>query len=180
MKRAGLFLWLAFLAIIVQAQNITGQIFDSQTGDSIPFAALRYRGHKISMVSNYAGRFSIERHVGWKLTFSSVGYKSESVEITENTPSHLTIRLRPDAHELNEVTVKGKRHRYRRKDNPAVELMRRVIAAKKRTDLGNHPYYEYYNYQKLRYLRNSHSKEPLKTGILILGFSPMASKHSSR
>ena len=149
MKRAGLFLWLAFLAIIVQAQNITGQIFDSQTGDSIPFAALRYRGHKISMASNYAGRFSIERHVGWKLTFSSVGYKSESVEITENTPSHLTIRLRPDAHELNEVTVKSKRHRYRRKDNPAVELMRRVIAAKKRTDLGNHPYYEYYNYQKL-------------------------------
>ena len=55
MKRAGLFLWLAFLAIIVQAQNITGQIFDSQTGDSIPFAALRYRGHKISMASNYAG-----------------------------------------------------------------------------------------------------------------------------
>ena len=59
------------LAPTASAQTITGQIFDAITGDSIPFAALRYRGHKISMASNYAGKYSIERHNGWKLTFSA-------------------------------------------------------------------------------------------------------------
>ena len=33
-------------------------------------------------------------------------------------------------HAIREVTVKKKRQRYQRKNNPAVELMRRVIAAK--------------------------------------------------
>lgn len=140
---------MALLAVCVQAQNITGQIIDDLTGDSIPFAALRYRGHKISMASNHAGRFTIERHEGWRITFSAVGYKNRTIEVNGNFPSNVVIRLKPDAHELEGVTVKSKRHRYRRKDNPAVELMRRVIAAKKRTDLGNHPYYEYHNYQKI-------------------------------
>ena len=145
-----LFLLLALLATVsVCAQNITGQIIDDETGDSIPFAALRYRGHKISMASNYAGRFSIERHDGWKITCSAVGYKNFTVEVNASTPQHLVIRMRPDAQQLSEVTVKSKRRRYKRRDNPAVELMRRVIAAKKRTDIANHPYYEYYNYQKL-------------------------------
>lgn len=44
---------------------------------------------------------------------------------------------------LGNVTVKAKRRRYSRKDNPAVELMRRVIAAKRLTDLSRHDYYQY-------------------------------------
>ena len=50
---------------------------------------------------------------------------------------------------LKEVTVKSKRERYSRKNNPAVEMMRKVIAAKKRTDLDNHDYYQFNKYQKL-------------------------------
>ena len=121
------------LAPTASAQTITGQIFDAITGDSIPFAALRYRGHKISMASNYAGKYSIERHNGWKLTFSAIGYENESIDIDEDTPAYINISLMPKSNLLTEVTVKGKRHRYRRKENPAVELMRRVISAKKRT-----------------------------------------------
>ena len=137
------------LAPTASAQTITGQIFDAITGDSIPFAALRYRGHKISMASNYAGKYSIERHNGWKLTFSAIGYENESIDIDEDTPAYINISLMPKSNLLTEVTVKGKRHRYRRKENPAVELMRRVISAKKRTNLDNNPYYEYLNYQKI-------------------------------
>lgn len=75
---------MALLAVCVQAQNITGQIIDDLTGDSIPFAALRYRGHKISMASNHAGRFTIERHEGWRITFSAVGYKNRTIEVNGN------------------------------------------------------------------------------------------------
>ena len=37
-------------------------------------------------------------------------------------------------HELDEVTVDKKREAYSRKDNPAVELMRRVIEHKRLTE----------------------------------------------
>ena len=50
---------------------------------------------------------------------------------------------------LKGVEVKAKRKRYSRKNNPAVELMKRVIAAKKQNKLTNKPYYQYQNYEKM-------------------------------
>ena len=51
--------------------------------------------------------------------------------------------------ELNEVLVKPKRQRYRRKGNPAVELMQKVIAAKGDHNLENNDYYRYNKYQRI-------------------------------
>jgi hypothetical protein len=48
------------------------------------------------------------------------------------------------------VVVKSKRRsKYSRKNNPAVELMKRVVEAKRRTDLENHDFYSYDKYQKI-------------------------------
>ena len=51
--------------------------------------------------------------------------------------------------ELKEVLVKPKRQRYRRKDNPAVELMRKVISAKAGHDLEQNDYVRYNKYQRI-------------------------------
>lgn len=51
--------------------------------------------------------------------------------------------------QLSGVDVRAKASRYSRKNNPAVELMRKVIAAKRRTDLSNRDFYQYNKYQKL-------------------------------
>ena len=63
---------------------------------------------------------------------------------------------------LGNVTVKAKRRRYSRKDNPAVELMRRVIAAKRLTDLSRHDYYQYNKYEKLTLALNNLTPEQLE------------------
>ena len=100
------------------------------------------RGHHIATASDMNGAFTIERHEGWTLTISSVGFRSQTIKIDASTPSHLKIVLKEDSKSLNEVIVKSKRARYSRKDNPAVALMRRVIAAKSKTHLDNHDYYQ--------------------------------------
>lgn len=51
--------------------------------------------------------------------------------------------------DLKEVTVKPKRQRYKRKGNPAVELMRKVIEAKAGHDLRNNDFVRYYKYQRI-------------------------------
>ena len=61
----------------------------------------------------------------------------------------MRISLVPEANQLEGVVVKQKRQRYSRKNNPAVELMRRVIEAKKKTNLTNHDFFQYNKYQKL-------------------------------
>ena len=142
---------LLVMAVCLPAQaqeKITGYVIDDQTGDSLGFVSVQYKGQKLATMCDHRGYFSIAKHLGWKLTFSAVGYKSRTVSIGPNS-HRLLVSLKPDTKSLGEVTVKSKRSRYSRKNNPAVELMKKVIAHKKKTDLSNRDYYQYTKYQKL-------------------------------
>ena len=147
---------------VAQQTTITGVVTDAETGESIGYASVVYKGHKIAVVSGTDGRYSITRHNGWSLTFSSVGYKSRTVSINSKVGSRLDITLKPDKKILGEVTVKSKRNRYSRRNNPAVELMRRVVAAKKKTDLELNDYYQYNKYEKITLAFNDLKPEQLK------------------
>ena len=129
-------------------EKITGYVIDDQSGDSLGFVTVQYKGQKITTMADHRGYFSITKQVGKKLTFSAVGYKTKTVSIGPNS-HRLLVVLKEDLRSVGEVTVKAKRGKYRRKGNPAVELMRKVIANKKKTDLSNRDYYQYTKYQKL-------------------------------
>ena len=165
-KAVLLLLMILGLAVGAKAQTLSGHILDAQTGDTIPFASCIYRGHGVAVASDINGHFTIARHQGWPLTFSAVGYQQQTIIVDNKTSAYMRIRLRPDNKMLKEVTVKSKRQRYSRKNNPAVELMRKVVAAKKRTDLSNHDFYQYTKYQKLTLALNDITPAMLDSGRL--------------
>lgn len=148
-------------AFDMQAQSIKGIIIDAASGDSIPLAVAVYRSHRIASTADSKGRFSIERHNGWQLSFTAVGYKKKVITVNEKTKDSLVIKLSPEVQRLKEVFVDAKQGKYSRKNNPAVELMKRVIAANKRTDLTKNDFYEYYKYQKITLAYNKVSPEDL-------------------
>ena len=152
MKRFFSITLLLALVVAVKAQ-ITGEIYDTD-GYPIPLASAIYKGHHVAEASDLDGKFKIARHNGWELTFSSVGFQPQTIKVGPKTPSHLKIVLKEDAHNLGEVVIKQKREHYSRKNNPAVELMKRVIAAKKRSHLENYDYYQYNKYQKITFSLN--------------------------
>lgn len=142
------------------AQDVLrGRVVDSD-GVAIPNASVSYKGRYIAVSADGQGRFSIERHNGWEVTVSAVGYKSKKFKVKADEQD-LLVKLREDSKSLKEVVVRSKRGRYSRKNNPAVELMRRVIAAKKRTTLENYDYYQYDKYQKLTLALNDIKPEQL-------------------
>ena len=145
---------------LMAQQKITGRVID-EDGFAVSYASVQYRGHKIAVSSDSQGKFSIEKHPGWVLTVSALSYKSQTISINEKM-DFIEVKLKDDSHKLNEVVVKTKRGKYSRKDNPAVELMRRVIAAKKKTDLSNHDFYQYDKYQKITLALNDLKKEQLE------------------
>ena len=145
---------------LMAQQKITGRVID-EDGFAVSYASVQYRGHKIAVSSDSQGKFSIEKHPGWVLTVSALSYKSQTISVNEKM-DFIEVKLKDDSHKLNEVVVKTKRGKYSRKGNPAVELMRRVIAAKKKTDLSNHDYYQYDKYQKITLALNDLKKEQLE------------------
>ena len=152
----------SLLAQAVCAQMITGVVVDGESGDTIPHPALQYDGGRKAVAGDAAGRFTIQRLNDEYLTVSAVGYKTLRILIGRNTPVEMRITLKPDTRRLKGVTVNARRGKYSRKNNPAVELMKRVIAAKKRTDLNNHDYYQYNKYQKLTLAINDISPEEIE------------------
>ena len=154
-----LLLTIASLQMMAQ-QKITGRVID-EDGYPVSYASVQYKGHKIAVSSDGQGKFTIEKKTGLMLTVTALSYRTETVKVDEKT-TFLEVKLKDDTHKLTEVVVKSKRGKYTRKDNPAVELMRRVIAAKKKTDLTNHPYYQYDKYQKITLALNDLKKEQLE------------------
>lgn len=153
------------LAQTANAQ-ITGIVVDAQTGDTIARPSVSYKGNHIAVSGDSTGYFSIERHNGWYLTVSALGYKPQRILIKESTPSRQVFKLKSDTRKLNEVVVKSKRkNKYSRKDNPAVELMKRVVAAKKKTDLENYDFYQYNKYQKITLAVNDITSEELESDL---------------
>lgn len=69
--------------------------------------------------------------------------------------------------ELKEVLVKPKRQRYRRKGNPAVELMRKVIAAKGEHQLKQNKYVRYNKYQRITTALDNITQEMIDSVSLL-------------
>lgn len=164
--KALLFLFLLLFFSLATHAQIRGVVIDAEKGDTILYPSATYRGHHIAVSGNAMGEYTIERHNGWQLTFTAVGYKPKTITINASTPEVLNVKLKPDTRQLAEVVVKSKRAHYSRKNNPAVELMKRVIAAKKRTNLENHDYLSYTKYQKLTMAINDITPADIDSGFI--------------
>ena len=152
--------------ISVSAQNIQGVVTDSLTNEPIPYLSVFYEGKGVGSITDNDENYKVEPRKGWnKLTFSAVGYVTKVVNIIPGVTKNLNVRMRPDDIMLDEVVVKPKREKYSRKNNPAVELMKKVIAHKKNNKLSENDYYQYNKYQKITMSLNDVTPEMLEKGM---------------
>lgn len=157
-------LLLLFTAPQLFAQ-IRGVITDSLTHEPLMYISVFYEGKGVGGISNAKGEYQIEARKNWnEITFSSVGYITKVVKIAPGT-KELNVQLRSSDVLLEEVVVKPKKEKYSRKNNPAVEFMRKVIAHKKAQKLEENDYYQYNKYQKMKMSLNDVTPESLEKGI---------------
>lgn len=130
------------------AQMVTGEIVDKEFGDPMPGVYIYYVDDKSTMVvSDINGRYKIAARKG-QLLFSVIGYDKYMVE-TDGKEQKLNVQLVETASSLNEVVIDRKKQKYSRKNNPAVEMMRKVIDAKKSSDLYEQDFFSYQKYEKM-------------------------------
>jgi len=145
-QRLLLFLIFSICAIPSLAQVVTGVVTDLRSGEPLPFANVVY-GKGLHTKTDEEGRFSIA-HRSAELTISMIGYETRKVKTPK--AGKYDIKLKSTENVMREAVVTSKKKgKYSRKNNPAVELMNKVIAAKKKSDLKEHNYYSYEKYNKM-------------------------------
>ncbi len=159
-------LLLLFLLLAPAAfAQIKGVITDSLTQEPLMYISVFYEGKGVGTISNANGEFQLETRRGWnEVTFSAIGYVTKVVQIDANT-RELNVQLQTDDILLDEVVVKPQKERYSRRNNPAVDFMRQVIAHKKAQNLEENDFYQYYKYQKMKMSINDITEESLQKGI---------------
>lgn len=137
------------VAIRMAAQMVTGVVTDKEFNEPVPGVRIHYADDKRTMVvSDINGKYRIPARRG-DLVFSIIGYDHHIVTVKEAADQRIDVRLTEASKSLDEFEVVRKKERYSRKNNPAVEMMRKVIAAKKASDLYGHPYFSYQKYEKM-------------------------------
>ena len=161
---------LLFLLVFAASQSfaqLKGVITDSITHEPLMYISVYYEGKGVGGVSNANGEYQIETRKNWnEVTFSSIGYRTKVIRLTPGQKV-LNVQMVPDDVMLTEVVVKPKKEKYSKKNNPAVDFMRKVIEHKKAQKLEVNDYYQYDQYEKMKMSLNDITPEKLENGLAL-------------
>ena len=125
-------LFLFPLTTIAQITRVSGTITDFKTRQTIPYVSIKSSDSTVLTTSQADGKFFIQLNKPInQILVSYVGYKTKILNIKPGSDQILNIRLEAISQQLGEIVIRAKKNpRYRNKENPAVELIREVIAHK--------------------------------------------------
>ena len=147
-KKAYSYIILLLLCLIGYSSNLTAQsmytysgiVTDSTSAESVPYASVFVAGTTIGTTTDSEGRFTLKSETPLQtITFAFIGYKDKTIKIRHEGLVG-NIKLVPD-NMLQEVVVKRQRVHYRRKNNPAVTLVKRMLEKKDSLDPRNADYF---------------------------------------
>ena len=145
--------------------QIRGVVTDSLTQEPLLYVTVQYEGKGVGAITNGKGEYTVETRRGWdELTFSAIGYVTKRIKLKPGQKV-LNVQLATDDIMLAEVVVKPKKEKYSRKNNPAVEFMRKVIDRKKKLKLEEKDYYQYRKYEKMKMSLNDITPEKMEKGL---------------
>ncbi|PHS52056.1 MAG: hypothetical protein COB01_08465 [Lutibacter sp.] len=148
----GCFLFLLTFSVGFSQVKISGVVKDEQN-QTVPFANIVFVGSTTGTVSDENGKFYLESDNTYtKIEVSFLGFESRIIVI-KSRDFNLRITLKEGASKLEEVFIySGK---VKKKGNPAIEILRKIWAKKRKNGIYLFDQYEYEKYEKLEFDLNN-------------------------
>ncbi|HEY9196069.1 MAG TPA: carboxypeptidase-like regulatory domain-containing protein, partial [Mucilaginibacter sp.] len=141
-------------SLFAQTTIITGTVTDAGNKQTLPYVVVGFTGTTTGVTTDLNGKYRISTNnqTYKQLKISFLGYKDAFLTVVPGKEQVINVKLFPAAQQLNEFTIKsGKKPKYRNKDNPAVELIRKVIENKEKNRPEAYSYVEYREYDKMMF-----------------------------
>jgi hypothetical protein len=134
-----------------QRTVVSGTVRDAVTKETLPNVSVFFKDTHIGTQTDVNGKYTlVSPNPQSELSFNYVGYRTVFKNIVASATQEFDVALVPDARALDEVIiVGGKKVRYRNKDNPAVELIRQVIAHKDENRIKSYNTVSFREYEKM-------------------------------
>lgn len=140
-----------------QTTVVQGVVRDSVTNQPIEYATVRFDGTSIGKLTDDDGKFTLSNTSGTQtLIISLMGYDTKVVKVAARQTSKIEVKLKASGVQLGEVVVRKTKERYSKKDNPAVELIKKVIEHKYDYLVTSRSYYMNDEYDRILFALNEY------------------------
>jgi len=148
---AGLLTLILRQTAVAQGTTVSGTVSDAKTHKAVPFATIVFTGTSNGTSTDTSGHFRVSANVtANRISISHTGYATKIQQIKAGQEQTVDIALNPINLQLSEVKVfSAKKKRYTNKDNPAVELIRKVIANKEKNRPEAYSFTQFNKYEKM-------------------------------
>ena len=143
--------------------KVGGHVFDANN-EPVAFANVIFKGSSEGTITNENGRFYIESAQTWDtVIISFIGYETIELPLTKKVNLDLKFTLSDSASQLGEVLlVTGKQSK---KNNPAIDILRKIWANKRENGLKRFKQYEYDKYEKVEFDINTIDSALIKSRL---------------
>ncbi|WP_194766714.1 DUF5686 and carboxypeptidase-like regulatory domain-containing protein [Tamlana sp. I1] len=143
--------------------KVSGYVFD-EANQPISFANVIFKGSTQGTITNEDGKFYLESDETWSgLTVSFLGYETLNISLEKKINYNLKFTLKEETAQLNEVfIVSGKQPK---KNNPAIDLLRKIWEHKRSNGLKQFKQYQYDKYEKLEFDINTIDSALIKSKL---------------
>jgi len=164
MKYKLLFFFLISGIFLVKAQTkVGGYVFDANN-DPVAFANVIFKESSEGTITDENGRFYLESDETWQaIIVSFIGYETINLPLEKRVNLDLKLILNESAAQLDEVVlVTGKQSK---KNNPAIDILRKIWANKRENGLKRFRQYEYDKYEKVEFDINTIDSALIKSKL---------------
>ena len=141
-----------FFGFVWSQTKVSGIVLD-EAGNSVAFANVFFKNSTEGTITNDNGRFYLESDDNHSvLVVSFIGYTTQEIELKPGANYEFKVVL-VEGQELDEVVVYvGKQSK---KNNPAVEILKKIWAKKRQNGIRKFNQYKYDKYEKVEFDLNT-------------------------
>jgi hypothetical protein len=152
MKTKIVLFFLFLSSVIVGQTKVGGKVID-EFGDPISFANVIFKNSKEGVITDENGNFYFESKENYAtLVVSYVGFEKKEISLKPGLNTGLRIQLKSGT-QLKEVVVY--RGKTSKKDNPAIDILRKIWERRRKNGLKMFKQYEYDKYEKVEFDLNT-------------------------
>ncbi|AYN66822.1 carboxypeptidase-like regulatory domain-containing protein [Euzebyella marina] len=163
MKRLLLPLLLLFAFVATAQSKVGGSVID-ENNDPVAFANILFKNSYEGTITDDNGSFYLESDTTHDtLVVSFIGYEDLLIPLTQKVNYNMKVQLKESSEQLQEVVVfAGKQSK---KNNPAVEILKKIWAKKRQNGVRQFKQYAYDKYEKVEFDLNTIDSALMKRKI---------------
>ena len=144
LRKSSLFLFLSILPLAAFAQTVVkGKVTDATSGDPIPFVNIIFKGTTSGTTTDFEGNYTAKTTSPVdSLVVSYMGYTTRTKKVQRGVTQVLNFQLSEEVTSLQEIV-------FLAGENPAFEILRKVMKNKNINDKRKLSGYEYDTYTKI-------------------------------